>query len=146
VPVAVNPLPALGGDGKVGVKPDVPYGLALVEPVADLFLLGGYGLPFRNGVVLVKQRRLEDEVLILVQCHAGVLCPRIGGESGERPLVLSLLLPLEHSLNRIGVRLLRACQALWVELGVTPSIDLAPDLYHPVNIPVDIVYDKVHLV
>src|SRR4051812_20433194 len=132
----------LDGERQVRLGPD-DTGLARrLEPLFEPDLLGGLLAPVPHGVFLVQAHRLEDELFVLGESHAGLLRQRLRREKRHHPAVFlqhqlaqRFVPPLKRLLLcRVDVRQLpRVARRMDTDLGVRALVD---GTRHRRNLPV----------
>ncbi len=88
VAVAVDPCAAVDGEAEVGVFGDDADFFFSIEIIDEALLGFGDFFPGGDGVGEVKESGAEDEILIVVERHFGILCGGVGGELGAGPAKL----------------------------------------------------------
>src|SRR5215207_10813884 len=111
-PIAVQELAPLNGEREVRLRSHYPHLPRLLQPLDEPALLLCLLPPEAHRVVLVERHRLEDELLVRLEPHLGLLRQRLRREERQRPSILSQyevlhrLVPLGESplLLRVHLR------------------------------------------
>ncbi len=128
--VAVAVDPGVAGDGHADVgaigSDDVVIGFA-VEQVGELLLADGDALPGGDGVGLVEEAGVEDEILVLGEGHLGILGAGLAGELGADPVGLAFGGALEEGLGEGAIGGGGAGDAFGVDIGQGPGVGGTPE-------------------
>src|SRR3972149_11220518 len=100
MPVAVPPPPACNLQLKIGIRADDMDFPGLVQPINETLLLFRDFLPGLDGIRLMDQASLIDEILELAERHLRILSEGLGRIEGPGPAQFFFSRPLEQSVGQ----------------------------------------------